>query len=328
MVLGPALGKSGEGFDNLYLRNDQTGALQALTTEAPKISSSEGSVEELFCLDYAGASEDGSRAFFAADGSYAGAPEAKSTKEFSLYEWSAGKGLAPLSVLPGKSVPVAPSPSTAFGATLVAAGHCQTGETVLRHVISMTGGSRFGPTCRNRERASYWPASTVKKRSSSTRRAGGIGSRRRRLFRAASADGSKAFFTARPAQKTRDAEGQLYLYEPAVGRSRTSPRRTNPEIEGVVGTQRRWLLRLLRRQGRAHRRRRKHRPREGVKRAPTISTSITKAKGSRFIAKLSRAPKSTQGDWSSAPSTLNARVTPDGRQPGVPVGRSTGALGL
>ena len=82
-----------EGVENLYLRDSATGTLTCLTPEVPQAAS-------FSCFNYAGSSEDGTRVFFASGASYAGAPKGNG---FNLYEWSAGGGLKPISILPGQS---------------------------------------------------------------------------------------------------------------------------------------------------------------------------------------------------------------------------------
>ncbi len=121
------------GFENLYLRDNQSGELQALTIEAPTVAPG-----EIFCTGYAGTSTDGSRAFFAANGAFlaTGAPTGPG---FSLYEWSAADGLALISRLPGEA-PAAPALGTSFGAK---GGGCQTAQKIARNVVSADGSKVF-----------------------------------------------------------------------------------------------------------------------------------------------------------------------------------------
>ena len=127
-----------EGVENLYLRDSATGTLTCLTAEGPVRGSTD-------CFNYAGSSEDGSRAFFASGASYAGAPVGSG---FNLYEWSAGAGLKPISVLPGQSAATVPTQATTFGPTIDpvhpnALTNCQFGQTVIRHVVSADGTKAF-----------------------------------------------------------------------------------------------------------------------------------------------------------------------------------------
>jgi DNA-binding beta-propeller fold protein YncE len=234
MVLGdPALGEGVEGFDNLYLRNNQTGALQALTTGAPKIEP-----ERDLCLDYAGSSEDGSRAFFAASAAYAGAPEPNGGLYFSLYEWSLAHGLRPLSILPGKSTAAAPTTETAFGAKGV---HCQTAEKVTRHVVSADGQRVFW---------TYAPVSGTTQLLAringeetiqlDKKVAGGSGLSGSGVFQAASSDGSVALFTddSRLTAGSGASEGapDLYRYElPGKTLTDLTPGPSPAAVKGVIG---------------------------------------------------------------------------------------------
>jgi hypothetical protein len=128
-----------EGVENLYLRDNATGTLTCLTPEVPQAKS------DFSCFNYAGSSGDGSRVFFASGASYAGAPESNG---YSLYEWSAGVGLKPISILPGQSAPVAPTRASTFGSSLNPSTpnadiNCQFGQTIMRHVVSADGTKAF-----------------------------------------------------------------------------------------------------------------------------------------------------------------------------------------
>jgi DNA-binding beta-propeller fold protein YncE len=211
---------------NLYLRDDHTGAVQRLTDEEPNINNGEE-----FCLDYAGASADGTRAFFAANGSYAGAPAGNG---FSLYEWSAGEGLHPLSILPGKSTAVAPTAATGFGA---GQRHCQSGETVSRNVVSADGQRVYwtyvpeaGPS---RLLVRIAGQETIQL---DNRLAGATGSSGEGVFQGASTDGSKAFFTDKSRLTPGASEGDLYLYELPGGELKNlTPGSEAAGVEGMVG---------------------------------------------------------------------------------------------
>jgi Tol biopolymer transport system component len=298
---------SGEVLDNLYLRDDGTGTLQELTTEAPKIAAK---VE--LCLDYAGSSEDGSRAFFAADASYAGTLEAKGlNKEFSLYEWSAAKGLVPLSVLPGKSISVAPSPNTAFGAGLSGSGHCQTGETVMRHVISADGRIAFWTYAPQ----SGTPELLARVGGEETiqldkKVAGGTGNSGEGVFQGASIDGSKAFFTDKSNLKGGASEGDLYLYE-LVGKELKdlTPGTEAAGVKGVAGISDDGSYIYFVAEGALTGTEANAAGEKAIKGADNLYL-YHEGEGVRFIGVLA---SEDQGDWSSNPSTLSARVTPDGR---------------
>ncbi len=230
--------ENGGLLHNLYLRDNQSGAAQRLTEEEPIISFSQS--EDNFCLDYAGASTDGSRAIFAANGSYAGAPQGKG---FSLYEWSAGEGLKPLSILPGKATAVAPTANTTFGAEGGSgAGHCQSGETISQNVVSADGGRVFwtyAPEPSEAEKKEgKEPASQLLVRiggAETVRIDKGPGGG---VFQGANTDGSKAFLTDAEKLKANSGQGDLYLYElPAKELVDLTPAELTPgsEAAGVKG---------------------------------------------------------------------------------------------
>jgi hypothetical protein len=299
-----------EGFPDLYLRDNQSGALHCLSSdsEAPNVAKGEA-----ICFAYAGASEDGSRAFFASNAAYVGAPVGHG---FSLYEWSTAKGLQPVSVLPGKSEAVAPTPATSYGA---AAGsstfvECQVGLTTLRHVVSADGKTAFW---------TYAPATgtpklmaringeeTIQLDAKPTANPG-KGPFGEGKFLTANADGSKAFFTA-PGKLTADAKaaGQLYSYD-TVARtlSDLTPGEVAPEVQGVIGASddgsRLYFVA------------------KGVLTGSEENDSGEKAltgrdnlylyhegEGLRFIATLSN---EDERDWETQPTVLSARVSPDGQ---------------
>lgn len=302
---------SGEVLDNLYLRDSHTGALTTLTVGEPNIQTDET------CLDYAGSSEDGSRAFFAANASYAGAPQGKG---FSLYEWSAADGLLPLSVLPGKSTAVAPTLQTAFGA---AGGHCQTAETVLRHVVSTDGRTVFwtyAPGTEQEELEHTSPPTRLLARIGGGEetiqldaKADGVGPAGNGVFRAASPDGSNAVFTA-PGRLTKDAgaEGQLYRYD-TVARAVAdlTPGAIAPEIEGVTGASEDDSYVYFVARGALTGSEENGAGEQALKGANNLYL-YHDGVGVRFIATLA----STELDeevWSSNPRHFDARVSPDGR---------------
>jgi hypothetical protein len=128
------------GFENLYLRDNIAGTLNCLTPEAPNLAPG-----RQICFDYAGASADQSRVFFASTAAYAGAPKSEDFL-YSLYEWSAADGkLRVVSVLPGQSEATAPTEGTAFGprGSLNGVANCQVGQSILRNVVSADGSRAF-----------------------------------------------------------------------------------------------------------------------------------------------------------------------------------------
>ncbi|HZI73460.1 MAG TPA: NHL repeat-containing protein, partial [Gemmatimonadales bacterium] len=112
--------------ENLYL-HEADGQTRCLTPEAPNASNEFG-----YAFSYAGASEDGSRAFFRSHASYAGAP----TGGFSLYEAHQGQ-ISVASVLPGGEAAPA-SQETSFGAPSAEPLH-PTDLSILRNAISADG---------------------------------------------------------------------------------------------------------------------------------------------------------------------------------------------
>jgi hypothetical protein len=299
MVSEPALTpEASTGFDNLYLRNNQTGALQALTISPPEIKGKGD-----FCLDYAGASADGSRAFFAANGAYPGAPEGEG---FSLYEWSAAEGLKVLSILPGKSVGATPFPRTAFGAI---GGHCGTGQTVVRNVFS-SDGSRVFWTYEPNVGPTQLLVRIEGKETLQLDKGGEFGTGSG-VFQAASTDGSKAFFTDQKRLKSEASEGGLYLYElPAKKLKILTPGSEAADVRGVIGASDDGSYVYFVASGVLA---------PGAKAGECGSPVPGKTcnlylwhegEGIRFIGILSAEDESS---WDSAPSGLSARVSPSGR---------------
>lgn len=119
------------GFENLYLRDNATGQIHTITTEAPQVAGG-----EIFCAGFAGATPDGKHVFFAANGALAGAAKGKG---FRLYEWTEGSGVSLVSVLPGET-PAPPSIEpgpTAFGAA--GGDGCGVDQKFVRNAISADG---------------------------------------------------------------------------------------------------------------------------------------------------------------------------------------------
>ncbi len=232
-----------EGHANLYLRDNESGALACLTPEAPNSMPKDGA-----CFVFAGASEDGSRAFFAANVPYAGAPEG--VGPFSLYEWSASEGkLRVVSVLSGESEPVAPTERITFGANAGTGGgteNCQTGLTNMRHVISADG---------TRAIWTYTSEDTSKPSQLLVRVNGtetiqldalpqekpGFGPAGGGVFWAASTDGSVVYFTDanRLISGSKSEKGKPDLYRYEFGNSNPLTNLTKGavpgDVQGVVG---------------------------------------------------------------------------------------------
>ena len=304
----PLTAEAQPGIENLYLRDDGTGTLQALTIEAPQFTPGEGISFDSFCTTYAGASTDGKHAFFAANGAMAGAPEGVG---FSLYEWSAA-GLGLLSVLPDGN-PAQPTKGTHFGAE--GGTPCAMDQGIVAHAVSADGQTAFwsyGGKYINSERPLFARIDGVETIQLDAKVAGekngGKG-----VFWAAGADGSKAFFTA-PGKLTADAkaEGELYRYD-TLARSRTdlTPGAIAPEVEGVIGASEdgsyAYFVAKAALSG--------EEVGAGGEKAVKGANNLYlwhEGEGLRFIAALGSEPIDEQ-DWSSEPTILNASLSPDGR---------------
>ena len=239
-----------EGPENLYLRDNETGELQALTIEAPQLEGSEG-----FCTGYAGASADGSRAVFAAKGAMAGAPTGKG---FSLYEWSEAEGLKLVSVLPdGSPAPPVqgienPGPGNGTGFAAVG-GNCSMGQQTVQNAISADGSTIFwtyGGKYLESEKPLFARINGTETIQLDAKAAGEKSGGEGR-FLGATPEGT-AFFTA-PGKLTTDAKAKgrpLPLRLPRTRRGPTSPPApSSREVQGVVGASEDGTHALLRRQG-------------------------------------------------------------------------------
>jgi DNA-binding beta-propeller fold protein YncE len=307
----PLTAEAQTGFRNLYLRNNGTGALQALTIEEPQVAAGSG-----FCPGYAGASADGSQAIFAGRGAMAGAPAGAG---FSLYEWSAKGGLSLVSVFPNEEpappvdLPVEnPGKGTGFGAM---GGSCAMGQGMIRNAISEDGSVvfwRYGGKYQGAERplfARIDGAETIQLDAKPQENAGkgpfGGGQ-----FWAATGDGEKAFFTA-PGKLTKDAEAPgLYRYDLGT-RSLLdlTPGKVDPEVEGVIGVSEDGAYAYFVARGVL-----------SEDENANHQKAVAKAKnlylwhegeGLRFIASLTELD---ERDWEAAPARLSARLTPNGHQ--------------
>ncbi len=306
-----------EGFESFYLRDNTTGTLRCLTPEAPSVP-----IGRRICFVYAGASKDGSRAFFAANAPYAGAPEGESF-EYNLYEWSAAGGLRVVSVLPGAGEAAVPTQGTNFGARVGASGgleNCQVGQSILRHVISADGSKAFWTYRPNPTKAEENPPSRLLVRINGSEtvqldanqggsdKAGGRG-----VFWAASADGSVAYFTdtAKLIKNSKAETGAPGLYRYELGNAEPLAdlsKGIRANVQGVVGASddgsylyfvAKGVLSGEEENGTGER------ATEGKNNLYLYHEGKTS-----FIATL--APEDAN-DWESQPKALSARVSPDGR---------------
>ena len=228
----PVLAPGGqEGVQNIYLRNDETGAMRALTTETPAFTSSGNLLR--FCSVFAGASADGSRAFYAADGAMAGAPAGIG---MSLYEYSPA-GLQLVSVLPD-GTPASPSEATAYGA---GGGLCAIGRSIVAGAVASDGSIAFwtyGGKYKGSSRPLLARVDGAETQQLDAKAAGGSGSGEGKFW-AATPDGSKAFFSDSQKLFAGAGTGDLYRYEP---RKPEGERLTDltagavpAEVKGVLG---------------------------------------------------------------------------------------------
>jgi len=228
VVFEPALTPDAQqGFENAYLRDNESGALRALTTESPQLLPEQAR----YCDFYGGASTDGTRAFFAGSGAMAGAPLGAG---FSLYE-SSPQGLQLVSVLPNGSK-ASPAEKTGFGA---GSASCSS-ERASFHSISTDGSVVFW-TYGGVYKTSSEPL-LVRLNGSQTlqldaREGSALGPQGGGNFLTATPDGSFAFFTA-PGKLTEDAAagGDLYRYSTgATSLLNLTPAAASPQVKGVLG---------------------------------------------------------------------------------------------
>lgn len=304
-----------EGNLNLYLRDGRDGSVQALTTEKPTLVANQG-----FCTGFAGASAEGSRAFFAARGAMAGAPAGEG---FSLYEWSAKDGLGLVSVLPdgNPAPPVSASLTLGSGTGFGALGStCSMGQGIAKNAVSEDGSIAFwkyGGKYLTSEQplfARIGGEETIQLDAKEAEAKGPSGQGR---FWAATPDGSRAFFTA-PGRLTVDAkgEGRLYRYDTqARVLTDLTPGKAAPEVQGVIGASDNGEYLYFVGKGAL----------TGEEESPAGQKAQAgsnnlylwhEGEGLRFIATLSGRDESS---WSSVPTGTNGlrgRVTPDGRHLG------------
>jgi hypothetical protein len=302
----PPLGEAQKGIQNLYLRDSATGEVQALTVEEPQLAPGQS-----FCPGYAGSSADGQHAIFAGSGAMAGASVGEG---FSLYEWSAGKGLELISVFPdGTPAPPVPSPGnpgvgTGFGAM---GGNCKMGQSIVRHAISDDGSTivwSYGGKYLQSEDPLFARigGETVQLDAKAAgEKNGGKG-----RFLAATGDGSAVFFTA-PGKLTNGAgKNQLYRYDTVERQAKSLiPGTTDPQLKGMVGISEdgnyAYFVAGAILSG-------EEENQSGQKTTEGANNLYLwhEGEGVRFIARLSNLD---EGDWESAPERLDSRVTPDGR---------------
>jgi len=126
------------GFPDLYVRDNETGALTAITTADHTPTLGVGGDE--YCLFYGGASTDFKHVVFAAMGALnEGDPAGEG---FNLYEWSQVGGLQLVSRLPN-GVAATPKVGTGIGFQGGPERFCKPNGKQLRHAISVDGSRVF-----------------------------------------------------------------------------------------------------------------------------------------------------------------------------------------
>lgn len=202
---------------NLYWRDNASGELQAITTEAHHPQSSL-SATRAYCLFYGGSAADSERVVFGANRALL--PGDPSGDGFNLYEWSPEAGLALVSVLP-EGAAAAPSYQSSFGYGYFAASFfdCVPNAVPMRHAISADGsrifwtyGGNIG-TAKSPLLARINGAETIRLDAPNEGVAGKGGEGQ---YWDASVDGSKVFFTTQKkltATPTTAGSSDLYLYD-------------------------------------------------------------------------------------------------------------------
>ena len=301
-----------EGFENLYLRDDQSGEIRALTTEAPRGPDTAASS---YCVAFAGASADFSHVIFVAKGALT--PDAPEESGVSLYEWAGGQ-TSLVSVLPGE-IPAPASESAGFGA---GGEGCQMNQSIVHNAISADG-SRIFWTTGGQLFARLDGAETIQLDAPQ----GGPGPAGGGKFWAASDDGSRVFFTS-PNQLTADASpgslGDLYMYD-VDARTLTdltvdpTPGTDPPEVQGVLGASEDGAYVYFVADGALEEGAVAGRPNlylwhagDGVRFVATLSSTDSAIHNDTGVPRFSKltGPFSS---WNAAPSGQTARVTPDGR---------------
>ena len=293
-----------QGFENLYLREDESGAVQCLTTKPPVLDPKEA---RAFCTAYAGASADGSSAFFAANAALTA--DAPVGLGFSLYEWSAVGGLRLVSLLPGE-IPAASFQRSAFGA---AGGGCGTGEK--RPAISADGSRAFW---------TFVPETGVSKLEAridgtetvqlDVKQPGATGVSGRGAFQASSTDGADVFFTDDNRLTPGASDGDLYRYDLSApegeGLTDLTPGSEAANVLGVIGASVDGTYAYFVATGALSGGQVNHAGAQPQAGKPNLYLWHEGQAGVRFIATLSGEDSL---DWNPAPRSQSASVSADGR---------------
>jgi len=296
IAIEPALTEDATvGFPNLYVRDDETGLLTAITTKAHEPELGKTVKHSDYCLAYGGASADFGRLVFAAFGGALDEGDPKG-EGFNLYEWSLTGGIKLASVLPnGKAA--APKVGTAFG-SLSGERFCNPATELMRHAVSTDGQRIFwtqeGASSGEEKLFARVNGTETLRLDEPNEGVGGTGGKGR--YWDASTDGSTVFFTDTE-KLTADAgaalgKPDLYRYdlEAPLHHRLTDLTPAGSEaanVAGVVGASEDGSYLYFGAGGNLYA------WHEGETRLITTAANAT--------------------DWSSNPATQSARVTPDGR---------------
>ncbi len=222
------------GYQNLYLRDNATGALRALTTSTPSFTTASD-----YCVNYIGGSVGQGHVIFSASGGLTPeAPAPEHEVDPNLYEWSAGGGIRLVSLLEDET-PAGTGTGLGFGpgndSCLIE------GTEVARHPISEDGSRIFWS--QTNPRALYARVDGTET-IQLDKTQGGAGPSGNGIFLAASADGSRVFF-ADPNPLVPGASqgptvgigGDLYEYSFATHElTDVTPPVSGPtEVQGLLG---------------------------------------------------------------------------------------------
>lgn len=282
------------GYENLYLRENESGSLRALTTVTPRVSGLEN-----YCVHYAGASANSDRVIFWANGALT--PEAPEAPGVSLYEWFAGE-LKLVSVLPDATA-AQPSRDTGFGA---GSNGCRfPNENIVRNAISADGSRIFWTYRPSGMETQLFARLNGTETIQLDRLQGGSGPAGGGRFWAASDDGSSVFFTD-PNKLTVDASaGDLYRYDlDAEALTDLTGDHAGPggaEVLGVLGASEDGSYVYFVAKG-------------------ALDTGATAGQPNLYVWHSGEAPHfiatlvgADSSDWDRQPGNQTARVTPDGR---------------
>lgn len=293
-------------IDNLYLQDTSTGALQLLTPEAPRLDELPA---ESYCVSYFGSSTDSGHVIFSATGALtADAPEGPVP---NLYEWT-GAGLRLVAVLPnGEPAPLAAG--TGFGGGQ--GGACEVTNTMTHHAISADGSRIFwtyGGVYQTSKRPLFARVNGTETVQLDAVQ-GGVGPGGEGRYWAASADGSKVFFTDPNKLVSGARAGDLYRYDFDAPSGKKLADITAPnaaEVVGVLGASEDGTRVYFVGRGKLGE--------EGAVKGERNLYLWVAGEGVRFIAILSGV--GDESDWGGSASDPNesrlsrqtARVSPDG----------------